>query len=138
MKKEYIYIICNFERGKLMYIDEMDKKKLDSVNIVPFNSDQEYQKECGYYYVSPETCKDIIIKAGACGFHTHKAIQILWLYISHMNVMEKVIPAFRFLKQDIIACYMGELAESLECAARNGKGIEIAIGYPKMLVIYVS
>ena len=42
------------------------------------------------------------------------------------------------MDQDIISYYAGELAESLVYAAGKGKGVEIAIGYPKILVISVN
>lgn len=95
--------------------------------------------EYGYYYLPSEVCKNFIITAGVSGVHTSKAVMKIRSKINgSKGEMGEIIPAFRSLDQDIISYYAGELAESLVYAAGNGKGVEIAIGYPKILVISVN
>lgn len=110
-----------------------------SGNDIRRTSGTEYMKEGGCYYLSPEICKDIIISAEASGIHMPKAVKKLRSKIkSSACVMEEVIPDLRSLDQTVISHYSGELAESLVNAAGKGKGVEIAIGYPKILVIRVN
>lgn len=93
----------------------------------------------GCYYLPTQICKDIIISAGVSGIHKSKAVKKIRSEINHKkSVMNEVIPAFRYINQDIISYYAGELAESLVYAAGIGKGVEITFGYPKMLVISVN
>ena len=95
--------------------------------------------EYGYYYLPSEVCKNIIISAGISGDQTSHAVKKLRSIIrKKKGTIGEVIPALRNLGQDVISYYAGELAESIVKAANNGKGIEIAIGYPKILVILVN
>lgn len=123
-----------------MVADEKDSSIGDAGIITcPFHSYSEYVKDSGYYYLSPEICKDIVIKAGASGVHTSKAIKKIRSNIYHLGaVMEHAIPAIRFIDRKIICYYGSELAECLVEAADVGKGLDIAIGYPKMLVFKVN
>lgn len=95
--------------------------------------------EYGFYYLPSEVCKNIIITEGLSGVHSSQAVKRIRSKINcKKGEMGKIIPALRFVDQDIISYYAGELAESLVNAAGNGKGVEIAIGYPKILVIAVN
>lgn len=93
----------------------------------------------GYYYLPSEMCKNIIITAGLSGAHYAQAVKIIRSRIRHKkSKMCDLIPALRNMDQDTISLYSGELAEGLVNAAGEGKGVEIAIGYPKILVISVN
>lgn len=95
--------------------------------------------EYGYYYLSCEECKNLIITAGLSGIHPALAVQRIRAVIRHRKgEVGSVIPALQNISQDIISYYSGELAESLVSAACNGKGVEIAMGYPKILIISVN
>lgn len=107
--------------------------------ICPFHSYMECVKDSGYYYLTPEVCKDIIIKAGVSGVYTPKAIRKVWRSINHLGeAMEHAIPAFHFIDREVIGYYGSELAECLVKAAGTGKGVDIVIGYPKILVFKVN
>jgi hypothetical protein len=94
---------------------------------------------CGYYYLPSEVCKNIIIMAGVSGLHKSKAVMKMRIKINRSKKkIGELIPAFRNMDDNIISYYSGELAESLIYAADKGKGVEIAIGYPKILVISVN
>ncbi|MBE5966737.1 MAG: hypothetical protein E7255_07185 [Lachnospiraceae bacterium] len=105
--------------------------------MCPFHSYMECVKDSGYYYLSPEVCKDIIIKSGASGLYTPKAVKKVWRSMNH-EAMEQAIPAFHFIDREIIGYYGSELAECLVKAAGVGKGVDIVIGYPKILVFKVN
>ena len=49
-----------------------------------------------------------------------------------------LIPFLKLFDRDTLKLYSVELAQSLLEAAINDKGIEISIGYPKLLVIDVN
>ncbi|NLP34699.1 MAG: hypothetical protein GX359_05810 [Clostridiales bacterium] len=105
----------------------------------PFHSYIGCDKDSGYYYLSPEICKDIVIDFGVRGIHTSKAIKKVRNNINYIGeVVERAIPAFRFIDPQIIYHYGSEFAECLVEAAGDGKGLDIVIGYPKVLVFKVS
>jgi hypothetical protein len=105
----------------------------------PFHSYREWVKDSGFYYLSPQICKDIIIAVGVKGLYMPKAIKKVLKNINYIgDVMENVIPVFRGIDRKVIIYYGGELAECLVEAAETGKGVEIAIGYPKVLVYKVN
>jgi hypothetical protein len=109
-------------------IDRIKKKKISEDKI-----------EYGYYYLPSEVCKDYIISAGLCGVEGAKAVKKIRKKINcEKGAMEKIIPALRSMDQDIVSYYAGELAECLVYAAGKGKGVEIAMGYPKIFVISVN
>jgi len=94
---------------------------------------------CGYYYLPSEVCKNIIITAGVSGVHRSKAVMKIKSDINSIgSKIIEIIPALRRIDENLIFYYAGELAESLVYAADKGKGVEIAIGYPKILVINVN
>lgn len=122
-----------------MLIDGYDIQGTFKDGTIAFRSYIDNMKEGGCYYLSPEKCKDIIITAEAFGVHTPKAVKKLRSKINGKEgVMGDIIPALRSLDHAVVSYYSGELAESLVNAAGNGKGVEIAIGYPKVLVISVN
>lgn len=93
----------------------------------------------GYYYLPSEVCKDIIITAGVSGVHKSKAVMKIRSKINRSKKkLGDIIPPFRSMDKKIISYYAGELAECLVYAADKGKGVEIVIGYPKILVISVN
>ncbi|CRZ33239.1 hypothetical protein DFR55_13018 [Herbinix hemicellulosilytica] len=93
----------------------------------------------GYYYLPSEVCKNFIITAGVSGLHKSKAVmKIMYKINRSKKKLADIIPAFRSIDKEIISYYAGELAESLVYAADKGKGVEIAFGYPKILVISVN
>lgn len=93
----------------------------------------------GCYYLPSEVCKNLIITEGLSGVHSAQAVKKIRTKInSKKGGMGEIIPALCGVDQNTISYYAGELAESLVNAAGNGKGVEIAIGYPKLLVISVS
>jgi hypothetical protein len=95
--------------------------------------------EYGYYYLPSEVCKNIIITAGLSGVQYAQAVKRIRSRIRYeKGTVGDIIPALGSMDQDIISYYAGELAEGLVNAAGNGKCLEIAIGYPKILVISVS
>jgi len=95
--------------------------------------------EYGYFYLPSQVCKNIIISAGISGIHTSQAVKKMRSIIRQKKgAIGEMIPALRNISQDVIQYYAGELAESIVNAAENGKGVEIAIGYPKILVISVN
>ncbi|NLK27043.1 MAG: hypothetical protein GX306_01660 [Clostridiales bacterium] len=107
--------------------------------VCPFRSYIESVSDCGYYYLSPEICKDIIIVSGASGDCASNAIKKMRNNIHQIrNLMEHAIPALRFIDRNIISYYGSELAECLVMAAGVGKGIDITVGYPKVLIFKVS
>lgn len=111
-------------------------KRMERLNNQNFVDDT---IEYGYYYLPSEVCKNIIITAGVSGVHTSKAVKKIRSRINRSkSTVGKIIPALQSMDKDIISYYSGELAESLVYAAGAGKGVEIAIGYPKILVISVS
>ena len=86
-----------------------------------------------------EVCKNIIITEGLAGVQTAQAVKRIRSRIRHRKEsVGDIIPALRSMDQDIISYYAGELAESVVNAAGKGKGIDIAIGYPKILVISIN
>lgn len=110
----------------------MDKKQITDKTL-------EDTIEYGYYYLPTEVCKNIIITAGVSGVHTSKAVKKIRSKINRSKgAMGEIIPALRSMDEDIISYYAGKLAECLVYAAGNDKGVEIAIGYPKILVISVN
>lgn len=94
----------------------------------------------GYYYIQPHICKDITIAAGVRGDKVSEAIKKLRTDILECGFYIKdVIPYIKNVnKEDDISYYAGEFAECLIHAATNGKGIEIAVGYPKILVFNIN
>lgn len=95
--------------------------------------------EYGYYYLPSEVCKNIIITAGLSGVHSAQAVKRIRYKIRHKKgAVVDIIPALKSMDQDIISYYAGELAEGLVNAAGKGKCVEIAIGYPKILVVSVN
>lgn len=95
--------------------------------------------KCGYYYLPREVCKNIIIAEGLSGDQSSQAVKkIKSSIICSKGEMVKSIPNLESIDQEIISFYAGELAESLVKAAGNGKGLEIAIGYPKIFVIFIN
>jgi hypothetical protein len=112
---------------------------MDRIGLAKDNKSLYDTIEYGYYYLPSEVCKNIIITAGVSGVQTPKAVKKIRSKIkrSRREICE-IIPALRSMDQDIISYYAGELAESLVYAAGKGKGVEIAIGYPKILVISVN
>ena len=105
----------------------------------PYDSCMDYMKDSGCYYIIPLLCKDITINAGASGVAMPRAIMKVRHYIYHQkNIIEDVIPVLRNINQDILFYHAGDLAESIVKATKEGKGVEIIIGYPKVLVINVS
>lgn len=93
----------------------------------------------GYFYLPSEVCKNFIITAGVSGVHKSKAVKKIRSKINqNKKAVGEIIPALRSINQDVISYYAGELAECLVNAAGSGKGVEIAIGYPKILVISVN
>ncbi|HBI72974.1 MAG TPA: hypothetical protein DDY59_07280 [Lachnospiraceae bacterium] len=122
-----------------MVTDESDSSMGGPDVICPFHSYMECVKDSGYYYLTPEVCKDIIIKAGVSGVYTPKAIRKVRRNINHLGeAMEQAIPAFHFIGREVIGYYGSELAECLVKAAGAGKGVDIVIGYPKILVFKVN
>ncbi|MDF2541837.1 MAG: hypothetical protein K0S47_1555 [Herbinix sp.] len=118
-----------------MYKGEEYKMDFDMPN--PINSLSNYMKD-GCYYISPEICKDIIIDAGVIGVHMPKAVKKIRYQMDTLHVIEDVIPAFRLMQREVMSSYSSELAESLVKAAGSGKGLEIVIGYPKVLICSVK
>lgn len=105
----------------------------------PFHTYNESIKDSGYYYLSPTICKDIVIKAGVGCVYTPNAVKKMRKHIFRLKAdIERHIPAFRFIDQKIICYYSSELAECLVEAADVGKGVDIAIGFPKILVFKVN
>lgn len=102
-----------------------------------FDSYNEYIKESGYYYIPPHICKNIIISADACGLSRSKAIKKVINAIFLKNKFNDFLPPIQHLDQKNISVYYGELAEYLVRAAHMGKGVDIAFGYPKLLVFNV-
>lgn len=95
--------------------------------------------EYGFYYLPSEECKNIIITEELSGVQTAQAVKRIRARIRHKReAIADIIPALRSVDQDTISYYAGELAEGLVNAAGKGKGMEIAIGYPKILVISVN
>lgn len=112
---------------------------MDGINIFMNTKSLEDIIEYGYYYLPSEICKNIIISAGVSGVHTSHAVKkIRKVIIRKRETIGEIIPALRNLNQDIISYYAGELAESVVNAAKSQKGVEIAIGYPKIFVISVN
>lgn len=112
---------------------------LQEKEMYPFLSCFEYVRDSGCYYLYPQICKDIIITSGIIGIHKSEAIMKMKKNINEISdIMENLIPAFRKINRDIISFYAGDLAESIVNAASEGKGVEIAIGYPKVLVFNVN
>lgn len=128
---EYIYNSVNVREGILITMDEKDKR----ISTKLFDDTIEY----GYYYLPREVCKNIIISAGISGVHTSQAVKKMKSRINRKKgAIGEIIPGLRSISQDVISYYSGELAESIVNAAGKGKGVEIAIGYPKILVISVN
>ncbi|TAH69420.1 MAG: hypothetical protein EWM47_07130 [Anaerolineaceae bacterium] len=112
---------------------------MNNIDTIIKKKSEENTIEYGYYYLPSEVCKNIIITAGLSGVHSAFAVKRIRSNIRHKKgEVSDFIPALRSMDQDIISYYAGELAESLVNAAGNGKGVEIAIGYPKILVISVN
>lgn len=86
-----------------------------------------------------EVCKNLIITAGLYGVNSAQAVKRIRSKIRYKKgAIGKIIPALRSMDQATISYYSGELAESIVNAAGKGKGVEIAIGYPKILVILIN
>ncbi|MDD4111917.1 MAG: hypothetical protein PHC56_02665 [Herbinix sp.] len=129
--KEYIYNSQKSEEGRLI--------KMNKVESIINNNTLEDSIECGYYYLPSEVCKNIIITAGLSGAHYSQAVKRIRSRIRHRKeTVGDILPALQSVNQDIISYYAGELAEGLVKAAGNGKCVDIAIGYPKILVISVN
>lgn len=93
----------------------------------------------GYYFLSNETCKNIIISAGVSGVHPALSVKkVSTLLRQKKGAMGNLIPALRNINHDVISQYSGKLAECLVYAACSGKDLEIAMGYPKILSISVN
>ena len=131
IKMEYIYKVELVRKGILITMNNVDIfKKMKTL---------ENAMEYGYYYLPSEVCKNLIITAGLSGVHTAKAIKRIRSKIRYKKgTVGDIIPALRSMDQDIIYYYAGELAESIVNAAGNGKGVDIAIGYPKILIFSVK
>ena len=113
--------------------------KMNKIEAIIKNNSLEDTIEYGYYYLPSEVCKNIIITAGLSGAHYAQAVKRIRSRIRHKKeAVGDIIPALRSMDQDIISYYAGELAEGLVNAADKGKCVEIAIGYPKILVISVN
>lgn len=109
------------------------------VNTVMKMKELENTIEYGYYCLSSTECKNIIITEGLCGIHPALAVQRVRSKIRNTKgAMRDVLPGLHNISYDIISYYAGELAESIVKAAGNGKGVEIAMGYPEILVIAVN
>lgn len=122
-----------------MVADERDSGVGETDFESPFQTYHESIQDSGYYYLSPTICKDIVIKAGVGCVYTPKAVKKMRNHIFHLKEdIERLIPAFRFIDRKIIHYYSSELAECLVEAADVGKGVDIAIGFPKILVFKVS
>ncbi len=107
--------------------------------IVTEKSSLDEEAVCGYYYLSREVCKNIIITAGLSGVHSAQAVKEIRSKIYRKKEMVgEIMSILKNINEDVISYYAGELAESLVYAAESGKGMEIAIGYPKILVISVN
>jgi hypothetical protein len=105
----------------------------------PFRSYMDSVKGSGCYYLSPQMCKEIIIAVGASGIQAPKAAKKIRRNINRIgDVVEKTIPVFGGIDRSVKISYACELVECLMKAAEMGKGIEIAIGYPKILVFKVN
>lgn len=117
-------------KGILIKMDTTEGEKRK-----PWNDAIKY----GFYYLPSEVCKDIIINENLSGVHSSQAVKRIRSRINCMKEeLGEIIPALGCVDQDIINYYSGELAESIVNAAGNGKGVDIAIGYPKVLVISVN
>lgn len=120
-------------------IIDLDLYAIERECVGPFYTFEENVIDSGCYYLSPEICKDIIITSGVSGIHTSSAVKKMRKNIGHVReVMEDAIPAFRYMNGNIILSYAGELAECLVGAADIGKGVEVVMGYPKILVFKIS
>lgn len=112
---------------------------MDEMDIIINTKSLDETIEYGYYYLPSQVCKNIVISAGVSGIHTSYAVKKIRTIIrKKKGSIGEIIPALKNIGQDVISYYAGELAESIVKAAGNGKGIEIAIGYPKILVISVN
>lgn len=112
---------------------------MDRIGTVEKKKSLEDTIEYGYYCLPSEVCKNLIITAGLSGVHAAQAVKKIRSKIKRRKgAVGEMIPALRSMDQDVISYYAGELAESLVYAAENGKNVEIAIGYPKILVISVN
>lgn len=132
MIKEYIYSRIKRIREGILKIMSKSKTLIRGKTL-------EDTIEYGYYYLPSEICKNIIIKEGLSGVQTAQAVKKISSRIRYKKgAVSKFIPALRSVDQGIISFYAGELAESLVNAAGKGKNVEIAIGYPKTLVISVN
>ncbi len=131
MKMEYIYSKIKVREGILITMNNNEtvlKKKILDDSI-----------EYGCYYLPSEVCKNILITEGLSGVKTAQAVKRIRSRIKfRKEAVGDFIPAFRSMDQDTVSYYAGELAEGLVKAAVKGKGMEIAIGYPKVLVISVN
>jgi hypothetical protein len=102
-------------------------------------NDMEGHMFYGCYYLTPNICRDIIITAGMSGIHTSKAVKKMRNNILNVDdIVKDAIPALKNINYSMLTEYAGEFAECLVEAAGIGKGIEIAIGYPKVLVFKVN
>lgn len=116
--------------------NECDLERKDNY---PPDAEVEYIKDSGCYYLRPELCKDMIVNVGAIGNDTPTAIKTLQQQIKRQELLnDTMIPAFRWINKEVVSCYASELAVCLVKAAACGKGLEITIGYPRILVIKVN
>ncbi len=102
------------------------------------NSYFEIIKEGGYYYLSPEVCKNIIISIGVMGIEIPTAVKIIRTEITKRETIIDLIPFLKLFDQEVLNLYSGDLAQSLLEAFVTDKGVEITVGYPKILVTNVS
>lgn len=119
----------------MLYNEQIIATDNSTCYIYPYNSYVESVMDSGCYYITPKECKDIIINEGLSGIPISDAI------IKVRNLIQNevtIITSLYFVKKEVLSYYAGDLAESMVYAARVGKGVEIAIGYPKALVIKIN
>ncbi len=112
--------------------------KVKSDNLLSENSYLEIIKEGGCYYLPPEVCKNIVISAGVIGIGIPTAVKIIRTEITNRGSVIELIPFLKLLSQELLNLYSGDLAQCLLEAFFSDKGVEIAVGYPRLLVINVN
>lgn len=132
IKMEYIYNSKRIVRKGILITMYMSDK---AINMKTLEETTEY----GYFYLPREICKNLIITAGLSGVNSAQAVKRIRSKLRYKKgAVGEIIPALGNMDQSIISYYAGELAESIVNAAGRGKGVEIAIGYPKILVFLVN